>query len=315
MGPRLRSVEAFIADAIAAGPRPVKESAGYVLGAGGKRLRPALVLVVARALGVDGDQATRFAAVIEMIHTATLVHDDIIDHAMTRRGRETANHRWGDQLTVLLGDWLYTRATELAVEAGDIEIIRILSAAILQMTEGEILGLVEQGHAETSQAAYLDITRRKTGELFAAAAAIPACFSPRVAAFRQPLAAYGRSLGISFQIIDDLLDVTATASQLGKPVFSDLREGKLTLPFILLLPHLDLPDRALIERVLATRELGGGDEQHLRALLDRHGVITAARELAAVHGRQAADSLATLPSSPERDALELAPSFVLNREF
>lgn len=313
--PRLELVEAFIARELRLGPETVRRAGGYVFEGGGKRIRPATLLLVSRLLGYVGERDVRYGAVVEMIHTATLVHDDIIDHATVRRGRATANRTWGNHLTVLLGDWLYTRSMELALELGDVEIMRVLSRATIEMIEGEILGLELKGRSEVSREQYLEITRRKTSELFSATCSVPTLFAPGLDVYREPLADFGRSLGFCFQIVDDLLDLTASQQRLGKPVFSDLREGTLTLPFILLLPRLDAARRRVVEQVLDTGELDEETAAELRGLLDRHGVLDETRAVAAEYARRAVAALAPLPASPERDALAAAPQFLVERDF
>jgi octaprenyl-diphosphate synthase len=313
--PRLELVERFIADQLAAGPDAVREAGGYVLAAGGKRLRPAMLLVVSRLLGYEGERDVPYAAIIEMIHTATLVHDDIIDSAAVRRGHATANHRWGNQLTVLLGDWLYIRAMELALEAGDVAALRALSRATEQMTEGEIMGLAAQANPELSQQEYLEITRRKTAELFATACALPTFFAPALAQHRGAFEAYGRNIGMCFQIVDDILDVTASEERLGKPVFSDLREGRLTLPFILALPHLGERERLAVVDTLRTGEFRGVSPPELRQLLGQHGAVEAARTVASEFGERAVAALADAPAGPELEVLRRAPRLVLERDF
>jgi octaprenyl-diphosphate synthase len=313
--PRLELVEQFIDRQLAAGPAAVQEAGRYVVESGGKRLRPALLLVVGRMLGYDGDRDVCYGAVIEMIHTATLVHDDIIDHASVRRGRATANDRWGNQLTVLLGDWLYIRSMEIALEKGDLSVLRLLSRATVEMVEGEILGLQLQHRIDITYEQYDDLIRRKTAELFSAACALPALFSSRLEHHRDALAAYGRSLGACFQIIDDILDVTASQSRLGKPVFSDLREGKLTLPFILLLPCLRKAQRAAVAEVLSSGDFRAAGPEELRSWLDQHGIIERCRAVATEHGRRAVAAIGGLPPTPERDALAVAPGYIINREY
>jgi octaprenyl-diphosphate synthase len=313
--PRLELVERFIADELTRGPVPVQEAGGYVLEAGGKRLRPAILLVVSRLLGYDGDRDIRYASMVEMIHTATLVHDDIIDRATVRRGRATANHRWGNQLTVLLGDWLFIRAMELALAEGDIPAMRALSHATMQMTEGEILGLGLQGVGQVTREQYLDITRRKTAELFSAACSLPTYLSLGFERYRPALEEYGRNIGMCFQIVDDILDITGSQKNLGKPVFSDLREGKLTLPFILVLPHLTAEERTTLEGILATGEFHGTSPERVRELLERHGAVEESRRTADEFGRRAVAALAGLPPGPELDALAVAPRFVAERDY
>ena len=312
--PRLELVDHFIRRELHAGPPAVREIGDYVFGGGGKRLRPALLLVVSRMLGYQGDSDVRYGAVIEMIHTATLIHDDIIDHAQVRRGRPTANNRWGNQLTVLLGDWLYARSIDLALEADDVAVMKVLSKATVGMIEGEILGQATCHRADVTREQYLEIVGHKTGELFAAACSIPALFMPEYAPYRAPLATYGYNLGVCFQIVDDVLDIRGSEQRLGKPVFSDLREGKITLPFILAWPHLDPSQRLQIEEVLTTGELSSTSPAELRALLDSYDVIDEAVASAAAYGRIAEETLATLPEGLERDALAGAPRFLLERD-
>ena len=315
MRPRLELVEAFIARQLDAGPGPVPEAGAYVLEAGGKRLRPAILLAIARRLGSHaGDLDIRYGAIVEMIHTASLVHDDIIDSASVRRGRATANHRWGNQLTVLLGDWLYLRAIELALEIADIPAMQTLSFATTQMIEGEIMGLTLQRTSSLTHDQYLEITRRKTAELFAAACSLPTHFAPEFARHRRALVEYGRNIGMCFQIVDDILDIVGSQQRLGKPVFSDLREGRITLPFILALPHLTAAERAMVDHVVVTGELGDATPDGLRSLLERHGAVAEARRVADEFGARAVAVLDALPPGPELEALAAAPRFVLDRD-
>jgi octaprenyl-diphosphate synthase len=308
-------VERFIAAQLAAGPEPVREAGSYVLEAGGKRLRPAILLVVSRLLGYRGEEDIRYAAIVEMIHTATLVHDDIIDSAAVRRGRVTANHRWGNQLTVLLGDWLYIRAIELALETGELPAMQALSSATSQMTEGEILGLALQGESRVTRDQYLEITRRKTAELFSVACSLPTYFAPEYERYRPALEEYGRNIGMCFQIVDDILDITGSQQTLGKPVFSDLREGKLTLPFILLLPHLDASERKTVVDALGGGDLREAPAAQLRELLQRHDAVDRARATAYEFAARAVAALTGLPTGPELDALSAAPRFIADRDY
>jgi len=313
--PRLELVDRFIAGQLAAGPDAVREAGRYVFEGGGKRLRPALLLVVAKLLGASGDRDVRYGAVVEMIHTATLIHDDIIDHSQMRRGRPTANNKWGNQLTVLLGDWLYTRSLELALDVGDVHIMKVLSSATIAMIEGEIRALAACGRVDLTTEEYLDIAGRKTGELFAATCSIPALFEPSLARHVEPLTTYGYNLGICFQVVDDLLDITGSQQRLGKPVFSDLREGKLTLPFILAWPRLDDRTRAAVTHVVSTGDFGTTSAEELRAVLVDSGALQQASDTAAAHGRTAVEALAGLPDGLEREALAAAPGYLLEREY
>lgn len=313
--PRLERVEGIIRSHLAASSPLIQDAAAYVFEAGGKRLRPAVLIAAARALGYRGDNDIRYAAAVEMIHSATLVHDDVIDHATVRRGRETPNSKWGNQFTVLLGDWLYTRAMEVALEDGNIRPLRVLSRATERMTEGEIVALGLQRRSDVSLEQYLEVSGLKTAELFAAASSIPATFEPAFEAFFEPLQAYGRHLGLCFQIIDDLLDVTASEERLGKPVFSDLREGRLTLPFILALPRLTAGEREIVETVLLGGAVDAGVPHRLRHALANHGVLDETRQLARSHARQAAEAIAGLPDGAAARALRRAPLALVDRDF
>lgn len=313
--PRLEQVEGVIRAHVAAASPRIQEAAAYVFEAGGKRLRPAVLVATAQALGYRGDNDIRYAAALEMIHSATLVHDDVIDHATVRRGRETPNSRWGNQFTVLLGDWLFTRAMEIALEDGNILPLRVLSAATQRMTEGEIVALGLQRRIDVNLEQYLEVSRLKTAELFAAASSIPATFEPAFKAFFDPLQNYGRHLGLCFQIIDDLLDVTASEERLGKPVFSDLREGRLTLPFILALPRLTAQEREAVEAILDGGAVGPDQPNRLRRALESRGALDETRQLARSHAQQAAESIAGLPDGAATRALQRAPLALVDRDF
>ncbi len=291
----------------------VRKAGEYLFDGGGKRMRPALLLLSARLLERDSDEEVTYAAVIELIHTATLIHDDIIDHSSLRRGRRTVNDLWGNSLTVLLGDWLYTRALQKALSHGNLAVIRHLCDATLRMTEGELLAQQRLGAIDLSVDEYFDIIDRKTAQLFAAAAAIPSLMAPADADAGEALQRYGKSLGTCFQVVDDLLDFTASERELGKPVLGDLSDGKLTLPLILLLPRVDPAARAAIERVLEDRGFDRTPSGEILDLVAREGTLDEAREIAAAWAESAREALAGLPDNEAREALELAPDFVLNR--
>ena len=293
---------------------PFIDSAGqYLAGAGGKRMRPALLLLCAKLLGHDGEEEVTYAAVVEFIHTATLIHDDIIDHASLRRGQRTVNEVWGNSLTVLLGDWIYTTAMRMALDHDNPPVIRRLCDATLRMTEGELLVLQRLGAVDLGRDEYFAIIDRKTAHLFAAACSIPALIRPTQARAGERLEAFGRSLGTCFQLVDDLLDFTARESELGKPVLSDLKEGKLTLPLILALPRLDSRRRQAIEWVLSDRDFARVAPEEILDIVRTEGTLDEATELAESYAAQAREALATLPDGPARDALELAPDFILHR--
>ncbi|MCP4902147.1 MAG: polyprenyl synthetase family protein [bacterium] len=291
----------------------VGEVAGYVLGSGGKRLRPALMLLIGRMLGYTGSRDVRYGAVVELIHTATLIHDDIIDQSDLRRGKPTANRRWGNQTTVLVGDWLYSRTMDICLEFGDVEVMRRLVSATLQMIEGEILADRIRGSIEIEESVYMDITRRKTAELFAAACSLPALFQPATLHHTDDLLAFGRDLGLCFQLIDDALDYTSSRKEMGKPVMADLREGRVTLPLIRLLPRLSSKQREQIRHVAETGTFDTVSADEVLDVVRTSGVLVEVRELAAEYSRSAQAHIANLPACPERNSLIQASELLLDR--
>lgn len=310
---RLKDVEKFFAREFEAAEPMVRDVCTYVLGSGGKRLRPSLVLLISRMLGYTGERDIRYGAVVEMIHTATLIHDDIIDGSDLRRGRPTANSRWGNQTTVLVGDWLYSRAMDLCLEFGDVDVMRQLVTATLRMTEGEILADQERGRISIDERTYMDITRRKTAELFAAACSIPALFQPSTLHLTESLAEFGRDLGICFQLVDDLLDFTSARDALGKPVMADLREGKATLPIILLLPRLDPAQTERIEAVVASGRFDAISEQEVLELVRTSGTLDETQMRARRFAERALGRVGSFPEGPEREALARATELLLDR--
>jgi octaprenyl-diphosphate synthase len=295
---------------------PFIDQAGrYLAQGGGKRIRPALLLLSAKLLGHDGREEVTYAAVVELIHTATLIHDDIIDHAALRRGRASLHKLWDNHRTVLLGDWIYTTSMQMALAHGRVEVIRRLCAATLRMTEGELLVLERLGAPDVSVDQYFDIIHRKTAALFAAACSIPSLIPPLRPEAGQVLERYGRELGLCFQLVDDLLDFTAREDELGKPVLSDLKEGKLTLPLVLLLPRLAAGERRRIEMVLEDRAFDRVAAEEILGMVRAAGTLEEVEEVARRHGEAARRELAYFPPSPARDALDHAPDFVLSRRF
>jgi len=293
---------------------PFIENAGeYLFSSGGKRLRPAMLLLSARMLGHDRDEEVTYSAVIELIHSATLIHDDIIDHASLRRGRTTVNELWGNSLTVLLGDWLYTTAMKMALTHDNLEVIRRLCDATLRMTEGELLAQQKLGSSNITAEDYFHITRRKTAFLFSAACSIPSLMEPAKPAADEHLQRYGLALGTCFQLVDDLLDFTATEGELGKPVLSDLKEGKLTLPLILLLPRLQPDRRRLIEMVLKDGDFNRVDRKEILELVMSEGTIEEVAEMAEELAAEAKEQLYSFPVCDAREAMEFAPDYVLQR--
>jgi len=310
---KLAATEELFRASLASDVPFIEEAGRYLADGGGKRVRPALLLLSSRLLGHDGEEEITYAAVVELIHTATLIHDDVIDRAGLRRGRTTVNRLWGNHLTVLLGDWIYTLAMQKALAHDRVEVIQRLVAATLRMTEGELLALQRLGAIELTAEEYFRIIDRKTAHLFAAACSVPALIPPQRPDTAPVLERYGESLGICFQLVDDLLDFTGSEEELGKPVLSDLKEGKLTLPLILLLPRVGAVRRRPIELVLADGDFSRVSPQEILELVRAEGTIEEARAIAEDYGARARAELEVFPPGEVREALELAPDFILNR--
>lgn len=291
----------------------IHKAGEYLSNGGGKRVRPALLLLVSRMLGHDGDEEVTYAATVELIHTATLVHDDIIDHAGLRRGRPSVNRLWGNNLTVLLGDWIYALAMQKALSHDRLAVVQRLVGATLKMVEGELLALERLGAIDLTVEEYFRIIDRKTAHLFSAACSVPALIEPARPEAEPILAEYGRNLGVCFQVVDDLLDFTAHQEELGKPVLSDLKEGKLTLPLILLLPRLSADQRQPIEQVLEDRAFLRAAPEEILGLVESAGTLEEARTIAEQHAEHARRALDNLPASDASEALQAAPDFVLLR--
>jgi octaprenyl-diphosphate synthase len=313
IAPKLAATEEVFRHQLGSDVPFIHQAGEYIFQGGGKRLRPALLLLSARLLGHDSDEEVTYAAVVEFIHNATLIHDDIIDHAHLRRGQATLNRLWGNNLTVLLGDWIYTKAMQMALSHGQLEVVQRLCSATLKMTEGELLALDRLGAIDLAVEEYFEIIDRKTAHLFAAACSIPSLIPPQRPEAGQVLARYGRALGTCFQLVDDLLDFTACETDLGKPVLSDLKEGKLTLPLILLLPRVSAVERCLIETVLADRGFERVAPEEILVLITREGTVEETLRLAEGYAEQARQELAFFPPSDAREALEFTPEYVLHR--
>ena len=295
----------------------IPRMAGYIQASGGKRVRPALLLLAARLAGCTGERAVVYASAVEFIHTATLVHDDIIDESELRRGRLAAHSRWGNDKTVLLGDYLYISSMKLALTYDDaIPIVRLLCDVTRRMIEGELYQLTKTGDVGISKEEYFEIIRRKTAYLFGGSAEIGAMLGTSTDAQRAALRDYGFNLGIAFQLVDDLLDFTANQATLGKPVGQDLREGKVTLAAIHLLGREGAGGRArdIVRATVETGEIGMSDWRELGTLLREHRATDYAYDKAVEHATAARESLAAFPPSVERDALLALPDFVLARD-
>jgi octaprenyl-diphosphate synthase len=287
----------------------------YIQTSGGKRVRPAVLLMAARMAGYAGDHGALYAAVVEFIHTATLVHDDIIDDSELRRGRLAVHSRWGNDITVLLGDYLYIKSMAMALTYDTLDIVRLLCDVTLKMIEGELYQLTKNGDADISEDEHFDIIRRKTAYLFGGSAEIGALLGKVNAEHQQALREYGFNLGVAFQIVDDLLDFTGDAQTVGKPIGSDLREGKVTLPLIHMLRHAkDGRPGEVIRDVIATRTVTPEAWQELLACLQQHASIDYAFRRAEEFAERAKTPLYAFPPSSERDALLALPDYVLSRD-
>ncbi len=291
--------------------------AQYIIGAGGKRLRPVLLLLFARAQGYGASPSLRqehhwlLAAVVEFIHTATLLHDDIVDESTLRRGRPTANARFGNAAAVLVGDFLYSRAFQMMVEVDQMKIQRLLADATNTIAEGEVLQLMNCRDPDVDEAAYLRVIRYKTAKLFEAASQIGAVLGDADAGLEQAAATYGRHLGTAFQLIDDVLDYSGASDELGKNIGDDLREGKATLPLIRIMQAGSPADRAIVSD--AIREGGTDRFDDIQAAIERHDALVYTRELAQREADLARDALAAFPPSEHRDALLYLAAYSVSR--
>jgi len=310
-----RVEEEFDRDVSDASPL-VSSIARYVHEGGGKRVRPALVLLASRLVSDEASHsAVRMAAVMEMLHTATLVHDDIIDEARVRRGRTSANARWGNDLTVLAGDWLYMTAFDTSLRERSFEILDVLTRMTRLMVEGEIIQLSLVGNSQITEAEHLDIVRRKTAHMFSACAEVGGIVADATLEERLALARYGLSVGIAFQLIDDVLDFVSTEAKLGKPVANDIREGKLTLPVIYLMEEANAEHRLMIETVVRERGFESVRREEVLRLIREKGTLKRARAQAERYASEAIESLSIFPPSPYRQALLSVPRFIVEREM
>jgi len=291
----------------------VQDARRFLVESGGKRIRPALLLLAARLFGHSGGVASRLAAVVELIHTATLIHDDIVDEADVRRGQQTLNRRWGSDVTVLLGDFLYIRGVALALAHGNPPLLEIISTATQRMIEGELIQLANNGRIDITEEEHLDTIRRKTAYLFSASCEIGAVIAGAGGDERQRLHDYGMDLGMSFQIVDDVLDYTSTSAALGKPVVNDLKEGCLTLPLIYLLREDGAGYLEMIQTVLREKGFDSVSAERVVAAVNESGAVGKALGLARSYGESARARLATLPDSETKRALLTLPDLILER--
>jgi octaprenyl-diphosphate synthase len=293
--------------------RAITDIGEYLREGGGKRIRPALLLLSAKLFDYTGRGAIQLGAVVEIIHTATLVHDDIIDEAQTRRGRPAANTQWGNSMCVLAGDWLYMQAFKIAVQERNFRILDVLIDLTQQMVEGELLQIERLGKC-ISMDEYLELIHRKTACLFSVCTRMGAILAGANEEQEKRLGEYGRNLGMAFQIVDDVLDLTASEDVLGKPVASDLREGKVTMAVVHALERCTPEERRLVETVLRERTFRSVAHPQVLETLSRYGSVRAAMDRAQQYAQAARESICSFPDSEIKRALLWAPEFVVARE-
>ncbi|MFY9940519.1 MAG: polyprenyl synthetase family protein [Silvibacterium sp.] len=309
----LRAIEReFCSDAVSS-VAAITEISGYLREGGGKRIRPSLLLLSAKSQGYSGDGMIRLGAVVEMVHSATLVHDDIIDAADTRRGRPSANTTWGNAKCVLAGDWLYMQAFKVALDERNFRVLDLLIGLTQQMVEGELLQMEKLGQS-ISEDEYNSLIYRKTACLFEVSMRLGSVLALATDVTEERMGDYGRSLGMAFQIVDDVLDLTATEEVLGKPVASDLREGKATLAVIHALENGSDAERAAIQTVLIDQNFEVVTHAEILAILTRHGSVDYAMNTAFQYAEAARAALADLPDSDFKRALLWVPDFVVARD-
>jgi octaprenyl-diphosphate synthase len=307
----LEAVDAEIRRQLASDVALVSQVGDYIVGGGGKRLRPLLVVLAARAAGMQGDAHVPAAALIEFIHTATLLHDDVVDDSARRRGRETANEAFGNPASVLVGDFLYSRAFQMMSALDSAAVIRVMADATNTIAAGEVMQLMNSGDPDTTEIRYMEVIYRKTARLFEAGAQVAAIVARAPAPVEAALTAYGKHLGIAFQLIDDALDYRGDADELGKNVGDDLAEGKPTLPLIHALRHGDAGVAAMIREAITQ---GGTEEQApIRAVVESTGGLDYTAQLAEGEALKAEAALAGVPASPYRDALVALARFAVSR--
>jgi octaprenyl-diphosphate synthase len=313
IGTDMAAVDRVMRESLTSEVALIRQVAEYIVAGGGKRLRPALLLLTAGATGYRGQDHHELAAVIEMIHTATLLHDDVVDESDLRRGHATANARFGNAASVLVGDFLYSRAFQMMVGQGRMRVLQILSEATNVIAEGEVLQLMNAGNTDLTEHAYLEVIQRKTAKLFEAAARLGAVLGESPPEQEDALARYGMHLGTAFQLVDDVLDYSGTAESIGKSLGDDLAEGKMTLPLIRAMATGNADDAALIKHAVT----GGGltDFAPVVVALERTGALSYAKDCAEGEVVRAAECLVGLPDSPYRQNLLELTTFAAQRTY
>jgi len=309
--PDMEQVDRVISDRLTSDVPLVKEVSQYIISAGGKRLRPALLLLVSGAIGSTHHHRHMLAAVVEFIHTATLLHDDVVDESTLRRGRATANHHFGNAASVLVGDFLYSRAFQMMVDVDNMRVMRVLSEATNVIAEGEVLQLMNMHDASIDEAAYLRVIRSKTAKLFEASARIAPILAGSTPAVEAACATYGQALGTAFQVIDDVLDYEGDPTELGKNLGDDLREGKVTLPVICALQMGSAAEQALVRSAIETGNTDRLDD--IVTIIRRTGALERARQGATAEAQRAIDAAASLPPNEHTSALLQLAAGLLER--
>lgn len=306
-----QATDALILDRLKSDVVLINQIGSYIINNGGKRLRPLLVLLSARACGYQGKEHLTMAAVIEFIHTSTLLHDDVVDESDTRRGKDTANEVWGNAASVLVGDFLYSRSFEMMVEPGILKIMQVMSEATNVIAEGEVLQLLNCHDADTDEQRYMEVIHRKTAKLFEAAAVMGPVLTEQPA-LEPAFAAYGSHLGAAFQLIDDVLDYTSTADEMGKNIGDDLAEGKPTLPLIYAMQTGDEQQQDIIKRAIETEGINLLSE--VIEVIQQTGAIEFTRNKALKEAELAKQALQDLPESPYKDALMSLADLAVDRK-
>ena len=306
------AVDDVITERLSSGVALVSQVSRYIIGAGGKRLRPALLLLTSGALGCTSTQRHNLAAVVEFIHTATLLHDDVVDESALRRGSPTANAAFGNPASVLVGDFLYSRAFQMMVQAGDMRILKVLADATNVIAEGEVMQLMNMHNAALDEAGYLQVIRSKTAKLFEASARVGALLAQANLAQVAACADYGQALGTAFQVVDDVLDYTGDTNRMGKNIGDDLREGKATLPLIAAMQRGSLAQRGLIASAIEQGEVGKLAE--IVAIVKSTGALEVARAAARLEAQRAADAARLLPPSAFTTCLIQLTTRLLDRD-
>ncbi len=309
----MEAINRIILDKAVSDVEMIPELAHHLIDSGGKRLRPMIALAAAKLCAYQGSGHIRTAAAVEFMHTATLLHDDVVDESGTRRGKKTARMIWGNQASVLVGDFLLGQAFKMFVDVGSMTVLRIMSNAAATIAEGEVMQLAAAKNTSTTEDDYLAIINAKTAALFSSAAEAGAALAQRPAEEQSALRSYGKNLGLAFQLVDDALDYSGDSQRLGKSVGDDFREGKITLPLILSFRRGSTDERQFWNRTVAQGDIQDGDLDNAIALMKRHKAIEATFERARSYGSIARDALAIFPDSREKHALEQVIAFCISR--